>query len=101
DGVLGPQPVSPGSHFGWIALSLPMLGALFYYRGRIHPAPWRSMMLILCISCGLTLWACGGDDDDDAFVFVVNLPRNGLTYQGIRLGPETAISGVTVRLTDS
>jgi hypothetical protein len=77
-----------------------MLGALIY-RGRLHLAPWRSIMLILCISCGLALWACDNDDDDEAFVFVVNLPRNGLTYQKVRLGPETAISGATIRLTES
>jgi hypothetical protein len=90
---------TPWGRLGWIALSLPMLGALIY-RDRLHLAPWRSMMLILCISCGLALWACD-NDDDEAFVFVVNLPRNGLTYQKVRLGPETAISGATIRLTES
>lgn len=89
---------APWPRLGWIALSFPILGAL-RYRGRCHRAPWCAMMLILCMVCTLALWACGNDNVDNAFIFVVNLPRNGLTYQQTRLGPETAIPGATIRLT--
>lgn len=100
-GPLRPQGVSPWSRLAWLALALTLLAALFYRRRQVRPASWRTAMIILCMSCGLALWGCGNDGNNNAFVFVVNLPRNGLTYQDIRLGPDTAIAGATIRLTNS
>ena len=99
-GPSGHPTVSPWSRLGWTVLSLTMLAALLY-KSHSQPASWRSMIVVLCLICGIVLWGCENDDDDDAFVFVVNLPRNGLTYQTIRLGPETEIPGATISLTES
>ena len=100
ENALLPQTVASWSRLGWLALSLPLLGVLLYGY-QTCPLPWRYIALILCVYGGLTLSACDSDDDDDAFVFVVNLPRNGLTSQSVRLGPEAAIPGATIRLTES
>jgi hypothetical protein len=54
-------------------------------------------LLILCL--GIILPGCSGGGDGQ-IDFVVNLPVNGLTNQGNRLGPAIAISGITVRLTN-
>lgn len=100
DNAFSPQALAPWSRLGWLVLSLPLLGVVLY-GCQACPLPWRYIAFILCVYGGLTLSACDNDDNDDAFVFVVNLPRNGLTSQTVRLGPETAIPGATIRLTAS
>ena len=53
-------------------------------------------VLLLVLTCNLTLVSCSGDDDD--LTFIVNLPTNGLSNQGERLGPATAFPGATIRI---
>jgi hypothetical protein len=54
-------------------------------------------MALILLGCSLVLVGCSGDDDDE-LRFVVNLPSNGLTGAGQRLGPDNAIAGTTIRL---
>ena len=60
----------------------------------------RRYSLVALILIGFAMLPAGyaASDDDDELRFVVNLPSNGLTGGGERLGPERAIAGVTIRL---
>ncbi len=97
--ALVPGPGMPPTHGAWPLLLLPLFG-MMVYRPRPRHAIWRYLVIIVLIMCcGLALSSCAGDDDGDEFIFVVNLPSNGVTGQGLLLGPEDAIAGVTIRLT--
>jgi hypothetical protein len=88
----------PLRHRAWTLLLLTLFGLLMRYawptRGMQRYLP--IVLLMLCL--GLMLPGCSGDSGNE-LSFIVNLPSNGLTNQGNRLGPATAISGITVRLT--
>jgi hypothetical protein len=81
-------------------LLLPAIFALLIYRRR-SPGDIRQYLplLIVVIVWSVIVLGCSGDDGDNELIFIVNLPSNGLTNQSIRLGPEQAIPGATIRLT--
>jgi hypothetical protein len=84
-------------HSVWALFLLPIFGLLLQYAWPTRFMQRYLPFLLLILWLGVMLPGCsGGDDEID---FIVNLPSNGLTHQGIRLGPETAIPGITVRLT--
>jgi hypothetical protein len=56
-------------------------------------------LLIVVILWSVIVSGCSGKDGDDELIFIVNLPSNGLTNQTVRLGPEQAIPGATIRVT--
>lgn len=77
---------------------LPIIGFVSYAsRSALHLRGSCLMTLIL-LGCVLMLAGCPGSDGDDELRFVVNLPSNGITGEGQRLGPESAIAGTTIRL---
>jgi hypothetical protein len=82
----------------WLALP-PMLGLLLFRRFSLGSRRCAAFVLIVVVCWSLTLAGCNGGDDED-LTFVVNLPSNGLSNQGIRLGPPQAIPGVTIRLAE-
>jgi len=94
-------PLHPGPLMGWWRLLLPMLGLLL-----CRSLPQGSMrcyvLLPIVVVCWiLVLAGCNGGGGDDELTFVVNLPSNGLSDQGVRLGPPQAIPGVTIRLVEA
>lgn len=84
-------------HSAWAVFLLPIFGLLLPYAWPTQFTQRYLPLLLLILCLGVLLPGCSGDDGE--INFVVNLPASGLTHQGIRLGPETAISGITVRLT--
>jgi hypothetical protein len=85
-------------HHATALLLLPLIGFMAY-ASRLAPNLRRMfIMFVILGGCGLMLLGCSGDDDDDELRFVVNLPSNGLSGAGQRLGPERAIAGTTIRL---
>jgi hypothetical protein len=84
-------------HSAWAVFLLPILGLLLQYAWPTQLTQRYLPLLLLILYLGVGLPGCSGDDGE--IDFVVNLPSNGLTNQGTRLGPEIAISGITVRLT--
>ena len=91
-----PQEMPLWPHSGWL-FSLPLIG-MVCYRYALRPSRWRIIAVLLCIGWSLMLTGCGDDNGDEDFIFIVNLPRNGLTGQNIRLGPEMAIPGAKIQL---
>jgi hypothetical protein len=85
-------------HSAWALFLLPIFGLLLQYAWPTQVTQRYLPFLLLILCLGVLLPSCSGDDGE--IDFVVNLPSNGLTNQGTRLGPETAISGITVRLTN-
>jgi hypothetical protein len=86
-------------HHATALLLLPIIGFMAYASSRLAPNLRRMfIMFVILGGCGLMLLGCPGDDDDDELRFVVNLPSNGLSGAGQRLGPERAIAGTTIRL---
>jgi hypothetical protein len=81
-----------------LALLCPLMGLI--WRACQSPSEARRYYLValILIGCAMLPAGCATDDDDDELRFVVNLPSNGLTGDGQRLGPEQAIAGVTIRL---
>jgi hypothetical protein len=82
-------------HQAWWLL-FPIIGFISYAGCSILPARRLCLIVLILFSCSLMLVGCSGDDDE--LRFVVNLPSNGLTGVGQRLGPETAVAGTTIRL---
>jgi hypothetical protein len=85
---------------GWL---LPLIGLISYasrsYASRSAPNFCRVFILsVILFGCGTLLVGCLGGSGDDELRFVVNLPSNGLSGEGQRLGPENAIAGTTIRL---
>jgi len=75
----------------------PIIGFVSY-AGRGMPNVRRlCIMSLILFGCSIMLVGCSNNDDDE-LRFVVNLPSNGLTGAGQRLGPENAIAGTTIRL---
>ena len=84
-------------HSAWAVFLLPIFGLLLQYAWPTQFTQRYLPLLLLILYLGVMLVGCSGDGGQ--IDFVVNLPSNGLTNQGIRLGPETTVSGITVRLT--
>jgi len=85
-------------HSAWALFLLPIFGLLLQYAWPTQFTQRYLPLLLLILCLGVMLPSCSGDDGE--IDFVVNLPANGLTNQGTRLGPEAAVSGITVRLTN-
>lgn len=81
-----------------VLLFLPIIG-LVSYASR-PTSNWHHVIIlsVMLVGCGLILAGCPGDDGDDELRFVVNLPSNGLSGDGQRLGPANAIAGTMIRL---
>ncbi|MDH3600761.1 MAG: hypothetical protein OEU26_14105 [Candidatus Tectomicrobia bacterium] len=94
-----PHRERPLRHSAWALSFLPIFGLLMRYAwpARFTQRYLPFLLLILCL--GMMVPGCSGGNDGELY-FIVNLPSNGLTNQGNRLGPATAISGITVRLTN-
>jgi hypothetical protein len=92
-----PHQKRPLQHSAWTLFLLPIFGLLLQYAWPTQFTQRYLPLLLLILCLGVMLPGCSGNDGQ--IDFVVNLPANGLTNQGTRLGPETAISGITVRLT--
>ncbi len=77
---------------------LPIIGFVSY-ASRSAPKLRRTFTtsIILC-GCVIMLLGCSSSSGDDELRFVINLPSNGLSGEGQRLGPEDAIAGTTIRL---
>ena len=84
-----------------VALALllcPLIGILWRVCHSPSEARRYYLVALILIGCAMLPSGCATNDDDDELRFVVNLPSNGLTGDGRRLGPERAIAGVTIRL---
>lgn len=69
------------------------------YACRRYPGSCRTWLLVfILLGCGLTGVGCSSSSGDDELRFVVNLPSNGLTSDGERLGPDSSIEGTTIIL---
>jgi len=85
-------------HHAAVLLLLPLIGFVSY-TSRSAPNFCRMFILsVILFGCGTMLVGCPGNSGDDELRFVVNLPSNGLSGEGLRLGPENAIAGATIRL---
>ncbi len=80
----------------WLLLSV--LGFISYASRSASTWCRIAILSVLLCSSGLLLTGCSGGGGDDELRFVVNLPSNGLSGAGQRLGPENAIAGTTIRL---
>lgn len=83
---------------GWIVLS-PILGLGLFWRLPCSSTRRCMCALIVLLCLTLALSGCSGSGEESELTFTVNLPSNGLTDQGMRLGPPTAIPGLQIRLT--
>jgi len=79
-------------------LVLPIIGLLSHASRAVSNAH-RLWVIAFLFGLGIMLAGCASNNKDDELRFVVNLPSNGLTGAGQRLGPENAIAGTTIRLT--
>jgi hypothetical protein len=90
-----PLPLEPRPQ--WWLLLPPMLGLQLFRRFPQSIRRCGTLVLIVMMCWSLALAGCNGGGSDE-LTFVVNLPSNGLSNQGIRLGPPQIIPGVTIRL---
>ena len=80
-----------------LALLCPLIGLIWGASQGLPGSRRVYLAALILMGCAMMPAGCSSNDDDE-LRFVVNLPSNGLTGDGERLGPERAIAGVTIRL---
>jgi hypothetical protein len=85
-------------HYVAALLLLPIIGGVSYASQSAPHIRRMFIVSVILLACGIMLVGCPGSDSDNELRFVVNLPSNGLSGAGQRLGPENAIAGTTIRL---
>ncbi len=90
--------VQPSRRLVMALLCFPLIAGIGYVY-RHHPDSCHIWILVfILLGGGLTVTGCSSSNRENELRFVVNLPSNGLTNDGQRLGPENAVEGTTILL---